>query len=69
MTDRALSRRAFLKTAGVAALGVGLAACQPIPPIPDGETAMGEVTAAQVTDPESLKAFVLGARARNRGDH
>ncbi len=46
MTDRALSRRAFLKTAGVAALGVSLAACQPIAPISDGEAEMGEVTAA-----------------------
>ncbi len=65
MTDRAVSRRAFLKTVGVAALGVGLAACQPIvAPVDDGEAALGEVTAAQVTDPESLKAFVLGAKAR-----
>ena len=64
MTDRAVSRRAFLKTAGVAALGVGLAACQPIAPLGDGEAAQGEVTAAQVTDPESLKAFVLGAKTR-----
>ena len=64
MTDRAVSRRAFLKTATVAALGTALAACQPIPPIDDGQAAMGEVTAAQVTDPESLKAFVLGAKAR-----
>ena len=64
MTDRAFSRRAFLKTAGVATLGVGLAACQPIPPISDVEPAMGEITAAQVTDPESLEAFVLGAKAR-----
>ncbi|MYC97368.1 MAG: twin-arginine translocation signal domain-containing protein [Caldilineaceae bacterium SB0661_bin_32] len=63
MTDRALSRRAFLKTVGVATFGVGLAACQPIPPLADDEAAMGEVTAAQVTDPESLKAFVLGAKA------
>ncbi|MYJ79386.1 MAG: twin-arginine translocation signal domain-containing protein [Caldilineaceae bacterium SB0670_bin_27] len=64
MIDRALSRRSFLKTATVAALGVGLAACQPIPPLADDEAALGEVTAAQVTDPESLKAFVLGAKAR-----
>ena len=64
MTDRALSRRSFLKTATVAALGVGLAACQPIPPLADDEAALGEVTAAQVKDPESLKAFVLGAKAR-----
>ena len=63
MTDRAVSRRAFLKTATVASLGIGLAACQPIPPIDDAEPAMGKVTAAQVTDPESLKAFVLGAKA------
>ena len=63
MTDRAFSRRAFLKTAGVATLGIGLAACQPIPPIDEGQAAMGKVTAAQVTDPESLKAFVLGAKA------
>ena len=63
MTERATSRRAFLKTAGVAALGVGLAACRPIPPIDDVEPAMGPVTAAQVTDPESLKAFVLAAQA------
>ena len=62
MTDRALSRRVFLKTAGVATLGVGLAACRPIAPISDVEPAMGKVTAAQVTDPESLKAFVLGAK-------
>ena len=64
MIDRALSRRSFLKTATVAALGVGLAACQPIPPLADDEAALGEVSAAQVTDPESLKAFVLGAKAR-----
>ena len=63
MTERATSRRAFLKTAGVAALGVGLAAFRPIPPIDDVEPAMGPVTAAQVTDPESLKAFVLAAQA------
>jgi len=63
MTDRAVSRRAFLKTAGVAALGVALAACQPIRPLGDGEAAVGKVTAAQVTDPESLMAWVLGAKA------
>ena len=63
MTDRAFSRRAFLKTATVATLGTALAACQPIPPIDEGQPVMGEVTAAQVTDPESLKAFVLGAKA------
>ena len=64
MTDLSVSRRAFLKTAGVAALGIGLAACQPIPPMADGEAAMGEVTAADVTDPESLEAWVLGSKAR-----
>ena len=64
MTDRAVSRRVFLKTATVAALGTALAACQPIPPIDGGHAAEGEVTAAHVTDPESLKAFVLGAKAR-----
>ena len=64
MTDRAISRRAILKAAGVATLGIGLAACQPIQPVSDGEAAMGEVTAAQVTDAESLEAFVLGAKAR-----
>ena len=63
MTDRAVSRRAFLKTAGVAALGTALAACRPIAPVGDGEAALGKVTAAQVTDAESLKAFVLGAKA------
>ena len=63
MTDLAVSRRAFLKTAGVVMVGVGLAACQPIAPVGDGEAGMGKVTAAQVTDPESLKAFVLGAKA------
>ena len=63
MTDRAFSRRAFLKTTGVVTLGIGLAACQPIAPLPEGDAALGEVTAAQVTDPESLKAFVLGAKA------
>ncbi|MYC95018.1 MAG: twin-arginine translocation signal domain-containing protein [Caldilineaceae bacterium SB0661_bin_32] len=62
MTDRAVSRRAFLKTATVASLGIAVAACQPIPPMDDAEPAMGQVTAAQVTDPESLKAFVLAAR-------
>ena len=62
MTGIAVSRRAFLKTAGAAALGVGLAACQPIPPLGEGEAEMGEVTAAQVTDAESLKAFVLGVK-------
>ena len=64
MTDRAFSRRAFLKTTGVVTLGIGLAACQPIAPLPEGDAALGEVTAAQVTDAESLKAFVLGAKAR-----
>ena len=63
MTGIAVSRRAFLKTAGAAALGVGLAACQPIAPLPEGEAEMGKVTAAQVMDAESLKAFVLGAKA------
>ena len=64
MTDRTVSRRAFLKTAGVAMFGgAALAACQPIAPVGEDEAAMGEVTAAQVTDPESLKAFVLGAKA------
>ena len=64
MTDLTVSRRAFLKTAGVAALGIGLAACQPIPPMADGEATMGEVTAAEVTDAESLEAWVLGVKAR-----
>ena len=64
MTDRALSRRAFLKTAGAAMFGgAALAACQPIAPVGEDEAAMGEVTAAQVTDPESLEAFVLGVKA------
>ena len=63
MTDRAFSRRAFLKTTGVVTLGIGLAACQPIAPLPEGDAALGEVTAAQVTDAESLKAFVLGVKA------
>ena len=40
-----------------------LAACRPIPPIDVAEPAMGQITAAQVTDPDSLKAFVLGAKA------
>ena len=48
MTHRLISRRAFLKTAGVATVGVGmaagLAACQaPAAPAGDGEAAMGEV--------------------------
>ena len=64
MTDQPVSRRAFVKTATVASLGIVLAACRPIPPIDDAEPALGQVTAAQVTDPESLKAFVLGAKAR-----
>ncbi len=63
MTDLAVSRRAFLKTAGVVMVGAGLAACQPIAPVSDGEVALGKVAAAQVTDPESLKGFVLGAKA------
>ncbi len=63
MTGHAVSRRAFLKTAGVATLGIGLAACRPIPPIADNEAAMDKVTAAQVTDPESLKTWVLAAQA------
>ncbi|MXY94009.1 MAG: twin-arginine translocation signal domain-containing protein [Caldilineaceae bacterium SB0664_bin_27] len=62
MIDRAVSRRAFLKTVSVATLGIGVAACQPIPPLSDGEAGPGKVTAAQVTDPESLRAFVLGAK-------
>ena len=62
MTDLTVSRRAFLKTATVASLGIALAACRPITP-DDVEPAMGPVTAAQVTDPESLKAFVLAAQA------
>ena len=64
MTDRAITRRAILKAAGVATLGIGLAACQPIQPVSDGAAPMVEVTAAQVTDAESLEAFVLGAKAR-----
>ena len=63
MTDYTVSRRAFVKTAAVASLGIALAACQPIPPMDDAEPAMGQVTAAQVTDPESLKAWVLAAHA------
>ena len=57
------SRRSLVKNAIVASLGIALAACQPIAPISDSEAAIGKVTAAQVTDPESLKAFVLGAKA------
>ncbi len=64
MTDQTVSRRSFVKTATVASLGIALAACRPIPPINDAEPAMGQVTAAQVTDPESLKAFVLAAKAQ-----
>ena len=64
MTDLTVSRRSILKTATVASLGIALAACRPIPPIDDVEPAMGPVTAAQVTDRESLKAFVLAAKAR-----
>ncbi len=63
MTDRIVSRRSFVKTATVASLGIALAACRPIPPMDEAEPAMGRVTAAQVTDPESLKAFVLAAKA------
>ena len=63
MPDHSVSRRAFLKTATVSSLGIVLAACRPIPPIDEAEPAMGQVTAAQVTDPESLKAFVLSAKA------
>ena len=63
MTDLTVSRRSFFKTATVASLGIALAACRPIPPIDDVEPAMGQVTAAQVTDPESLEAFVLAAKA------
>jgi len=63
MPDLPVSRRSFVKTATIASLGLALAACQPIPPIEDAEPAMGQVTAAQVTDPESLKAFVLAAKA------
>ena len=47
----------------MATFGAGLAACRPIAPIGESEAAIGEVTAAQVTDPESLKAFVLAAKA------
>ncbi|MXY92873.1 MAG: twin-arginine translocation signal domain-containing protein [Caldilineaceae bacterium SB0670_bin_27] len=32
MTDQTVSRRAFLKTATVASLGIAVAACQPITP-------------------------------------
>ena len=63
MPDLPVSRRSFVKTATIASLGIALAACQPIPPIEDAEPAMGQVTAAQVTDAESLKAFVLAAKA------
>ena len=45
-------------------MGIGLVACQPIQPVSNGSAPMGEVTAAQVTDAESLEAFVLGAKAR-----
>ena len=63
VTDQPVSRRSFVKTATVASLGIALAACRPIAPLGDGEAAMGKVTAAQVTDAESLEAFVLGAKA------
>ncbi len=63
MPDHPVSRRSFVKTATIASLGIALAACRPIPPIEDAEPAMGQVTAAQVTDRESLKAFVLAAKA------
>ena len=63
MTNYIVSRRLFVKTATAASLGIALAACRPIPPVDDAEPAMGQVTAAQVTDPESLKAFVLAAKA------
>ena len=63
MTNHLVSRRFFVKTATAASLGIALAACRPIPPVDDAEPAMGQVTAAQVTDPESLKAWVLRAKA------
>ena len=62
MTIHAVSRRSFLKTATVASIGMALAACQPIPPMAEAEPAMGPITAAQVSDPESLKAFVHAAK-------
>ena len=48
MTDRAISRRAFLRTVGVATLGAGmgsaLAACQtPAAPAGDGDAAPAEI--------------------------
>lgn len=67
MKDYSDSRRAFLKSATVAMLGVGLAACQPIPPIVEDVATVGIVKADQVTDPESLKAFVLGVKAHIEG--
>ena len=63
MTNHVVSRRFFVKTATAASLGIALAACRPIPPVDDAEPAMGQVTAAQATDPESLKAWVLRAKA------
>ena len=63
MTNHVVSRRFFVKTATAASLGIALAACRPIPPVDDAEPAMGQVTAAQVTDPESLKAWVLRTKA------
>lgn len=63
MTNHTVSRRSFVKIAIVALLGMVLAACRPIPPIDVAEPAMGRITADQVTDPESLKAFVLAAHA------
>ena len=63
MTNHTVSRRSFVKIAIVALLGMVLAACRPIPPMDEAEPAMGQITADQVTDPESLKAFVLAAHA------
>jgi ABC-type glycerol-3-phosphate transport system substrate-binding protein len=48
MASYTLSRRAFLKTVGAVTLGAGLsgtlAACQPVPPSAEGESATGGVT-------------------------
>ena len=63
MTNHTVSRRSLVKIAIVALLGMVLAACRPIPPMDEAEPAMGQITADQVTDPESLKAFVLAAHA------
>lgn len=52
LTNRTVSRRAFLKRAGVATLGIGLGACAPVEiPLATGSEANEEPAAANAVSP------------------